>query len=114
MDEDGTRRVERPWGYQLRARIAAALEKLVGHCNHQQLVYAFSSSNRFHLVIDKHYHVYVAQRDAIPSGSFSTPLVELGLDISAVELGDGAKRAALESAAQTAQAKFGRPEWWVS
>src|SRR5579872_2844412 len=102
MDEDATRAVERPWGYQLRARIAAALEKLIGHCNHQQLVYAFSLSNRFHLVIDMHYRVYVAQRDAIPPGSFSVPLADLELDMSAIELGRGAKGAALENAAQTA------------
>ena len=28
--------------------------------------------------------------------------------------GGGAMRAALENAAQTALAKFGRPEWWVA
>jgi hypothetical protein len=78
------------------------------------VVYAFSLSNRFHLVIDKHYQVYIVQRDAIPPGSFSAPLAELELDISAIDLGDGAKRAALENAAQTALAKFGRPEWWVA
>jgi hypothetical protein len=114
VDESATPRAERPWGYELRARIAGALEKLIADCNRQQLVYAFSSSNRFHLVIDKHYQVYIADRDAIPSGSFSAPLAELELDISATDLGGGAKRAAIENAAQKALAKFGRREWWVA
>jgi hypothetical protein len=114
MDEDATRRVQRPWGYELRARIAAALGRLIADCNRRQLVYAFSSSKRFHLVIDKHYQVHIAQKDAIPPGSFSVPLAELELDIAAVELGEGAQRAALENAAHVALAKFGRPEWWVA
>ena len=110
---DATPRAKRPWGYELRSRIAGALEKLITKCDRQQLIFAFSS-NRFHLVIDEHYQVYIARREAIPPGSFSAPLAELELDTSAIELGGGAMRAALENAAQTALAKFGRPEWWVA
>jgi hypothetical protein len=110
---DATPRAKRPWGYELRARIAVALEKLITQCDRQQLIFAFSS-NRFHLVIDEHYQVYVARSEAIPPGSFSALLGDLELDTSAIELGGGAKRAALENAAQTALAKFGRPEWWVA
>jgi hypothetical protein len=107
-------RAKRPWGYELRSRIGAALENLITECNRKQLIFAFSSSDRFHLVIDDHYQVYIAQKDAIPPGSFSAPLADLELDISAIALGGGAKRAALENAAQAALAKFGRPEWWVA
>lgn len=110
---DTTPLAKRPWGYELRARIVAALEKLIAKCDRHQLIFAFSS-NRFHLVIDEHYQVYIAQREAIPPGAFSTPLGELGLDTSAIELGGGPMHAALENAAQTALAKFGRPEWWVA
>src|SRR5258707_11716935 len=113
MGEDATPRAKRPWGYELRSRIAAALEKLIAECDRQQLISAFSS-NRLHLVIDEHYQVYVVQSGAIPSGSVSAPLEELDLDTSAVELGGGAKRAAIENAVQTALTKFGRPEWWVA
>lgn len=114
MEEDDTPKAKRPWGYELRSRIVATLERLTAECNHKQLNFAFSSSNRFHLVIDEHYQVYIEQREAIPPGSFSAPLAELELDIPAIELGGGAKRAALENAAQIALAKFGRPEWWVA
>ncbi len=113
MEEDATARAKRPWGYELRSRIAAALEKLTAVCDRQQLLYAFSSPNRLHLVIDEHYQVYIAQREAISPGSFAVLLGELELDTSAIELGGGAKRAALENGAQKALAKFGRPEWWV-
>jgi hypothetical protein len=114
MEEEATRMAKRPWGYELRSRIAAALEKLIAVCDRQQLLYAFSSPNRLHLVIDEHYQVYIAKREAIPPGSISAPLGELELDTAAVELGGGAKRAALENATEAALAKFGRPEWWVA
>src|SRR5437879_4227368 len=32
MGEDATPRAKRPWGYELRSRIAAALEKLIAEC----------------------------------------------------------------------------------
>jgi hypothetical protein len=113
MEGDATPRAKPPWGYELRSRIAAALEKFIGECDRQQLISAFSS-NGLHLVIDKHYQVYIAHREAIPPGSVSAPLGELELDTPAIELGGGAKRAALENATEAALAKFGRPEWWVA
>jgi hypothetical protein len=114
MEGDATPRAKPPWGYELRSRIAAALEKFVAECDRQQLISAFSSSNQLHLVIDEQYQVYIVQREAIPLGSISAPLRELELDTSAIELGGGAKRAALENATEAALAKFGRPKWWVA
>src|ERR1700686_4335206 len=76
MEGDATPRAKPPWGYELRSRIAAALEKFIGECDRQQLIPAFSS-NRVHLVIDEHYQVYIAHSEAIPPGSVSAPLGEL-------------------------------------
>jgi hypothetical protein len=113
MEGDATPRAKRPWGYELRLRIAAALEKFIAESDGQQLISA-SSSNRLHLIIDEHYQVYIAQREAVPSGSFSAPLRELELDTPAIELGGGVKHAALENATEAVLAKFGRPKWWVA
>ena len=113
MERDAAPRARPPWGYELRVRIAAALEKFIGECDRQQLISAFSS-NRLHLVIDEYYQVYIAEREAIPPGSVSALLGELKLDTSAIELGGGAKHAALENATEAALAKFGRPKWWVA
>jgi len=113
MDEHNHRKADRPWRYELRARVEAALEKLIAESNRWHWGSAFSSS-RLHLVIDEQYQASIREKEAIPPGSFSLPLGALGLDPSAVELGDGPKRAALEHAVQTAMAKFERPEWWVA
>jgi hypothetical protein len=113
MEGDATPRAKRPWGYELRLRIADALEKFIAESDGQQLISA-SSSNRLHLVIDEYYQVYIAQREAIPPGSFAAALGELEVDTSAIELGGGAKRAALENATEAALAEFGRPKWWVA
>ena len=113
MEEEATERAKRPWGYELRARIAAALENLIAERDREQWVSAFSS-DRLHLVIDEHYQAFIAQREAIPPRSFSVPLGALALDTSAVELGGRAKHAALENVVETVLTKFERPEWWVA
>ena len=113
MDEHDHTKTDRPWRYELRSRVEAALEKLIAESDRGRWASTFTS-NRLHLVIDEHYRVSIRETEAITPGSFSVPLRALGLDPSAVELGGGAKRAALENAVQTTVAKFERPKWWVS
>src|SRR5438874_2040286 len=112
MDEQDNPKTDRPWRYELRARVGAALEKFMAESDRAQWASAFTS-NRLHLVIYEHYRASIRETAMIPLGSFSLPLRALGLDPSAVELGGGSKRAALENAVETAMAKFERPDWWV-
>jgi hypothetical protein len=107
-------KARRPTVIELRARIVAAIETFIIQGRRDKW-HSGLSSHEYRLLIDDEYKVSIA-KIAAPATAlflFSDPLVELGLDPWAVELGGAVRDAALDMGAESVVRKLERGKWWV-